>query len=135
MYKETLNNWKEKDLFDWLSKNKYKTLVNSKNPISRWDCYDIETGHRIELKCRRKHYETLILEKSKYDALILESSKHLDIPIYINSTPEGVFLFNLHNIAIKWYLKSLPASTEFQRRIWVKKEITELNINKAIKLK
>jgi hypothetical protein len=130
-----MNNWKEKDLFEWLSINHYKTLVNSKNPISRWDCYDIETQNRIELKCRRKHYSTLILEKSKYDALIKESSKNLDIPIYINSTPEGIYFFNLNKIEVKWYFKSLPATTEFKKRIWVKKEITELEITKGIKLK
>ena len=130
-----MDNWKEKDLFEWLSNNHYKTLVNSKNPISRWDCYDIETQNRIELKCRRKHYDTLILEKGKYDALILESSKNLDIPIYINSTPDGVYLFNLNEIDIKWFTKSLPATTEFKKRIWVKKEITELEVIKAIKLK
>ncbi len=127
--------WKEKDLFEWLNNNHYKTLVNSKNPISRWDCYDIETQQRIELKCRRKHYDTLILEKSKYDALIKESEKNLDIPIYINSTPEGIYLFNLYNVEVKWFTKSLPATTEFKKRIWVKKEITELEISKAIKLK
>ena len=130
-----MQNWKEKDLFEWLSTNHYKTLVNSKNPISRWDCYDIKTQSRIELKCRRKHYDTLILEKGKYDALILESSKNLDIPIYINSTPEGIYLFNLNEIDIKWFTKSLPATTEFKKRIWVKKEITELEVIKAIKLK
>ena len=130
-----MQKWKEKDLFEWLSTNHYKTLVNSKNPISRWDCYDIETQSRIELKCRRKHYDTLILEKGKYDALILESSKNLDIPIYINSTPDGVYLFNLNEIDIKWFTKSLPATTEFKKRIWVKKEITELQVIKAIKLK
>ena len=127
--------WKEKDLFEWLNNNHYKTLVNSKNPISRWDCYDIETQQRIELKCRRKHYDTLILEKSKYDALIKESEKNLDLPIYINSTPEGIYLFNLYNVEVKWFTKSLPATTEFKKRIWVKKEITELEISKAIKLK
>ena len=127
--------WKEKDLFEWLNNNHYKTLVNSKNPISRWDCYDIETQQRIELKCRRKHYNTLILEKSKYDALIKESEKNLDVPIYINSTPEGIYLFNLYNVEVKWFTKSLPATTEFKKRIWVKKEITELEISKAIKLK
>ena len=130
-----MQNWNEKNLFEWLSKNHYKTLVNSKNPISRWDCYDIETQNRIELKCRRKHYSTLILEKSKYDAMLLESNKNLDIPIYINSTPEGVYLFNLNEIDIKWFTKSLPATTEFKKRIWVKKEITELQVIKAIKLK
>lgn len=127
--------WKEKDLFEWLNNNHYKTLVNSKNPISRWDCYDIETQQRIELKCRRKHYDTLILEKSKYDALIKESEKNLDVPIYINSTPKGIYLFNLYNVEVKWFTKSLPATTEFKKRIWVKKEITELEISKAIKLK
>jgi hypothetical protein len=130
-----MQNWKEKDLFEWLSNNHYKTLVNSKNPISRWDCYDIETQNRIELKCRRKHYDTLILEKGKYDAMLLESNKNLDIPIYINSTPEGIYLFNLNEIDIKWFKKSLPATTEFKKRIWVKKEITELQVIKAIKLK
>ena len=130
-----MDKWKEKDLFEWLSKNYYKTLVNSKNPISRWDCYDIETQNRIELKCRRKHYSTLILEKSKYEALIKESAKNLDIPIYINSTPKGIYLFNLNKIDSKWFTKSLPATTEFKKRIWVKKEITELEVIKAIKLK
>ena len=130
-----MRNYKEKDLFDWLSNNYYLSLVNSKNPISRWDCYDIDTRHRIELKCRRKHYDTLILEKSKYDAMIKESEKNLDIPIYINSTPKGIYLFNLYQIDQNWFTKSLPATTEFKKRIWVKKEITELNINKAKKLK
>ena len=130
-----MENWKEKNLFEWLSNNHYKTLVNSKNPISRWDCYDIETQSRIELKCRRKHYDTLILEKKKYDALILESNKNLDIPIYINSTPNGIYSFNLNEIDVKWFTKSLPATTEFKKRIWVKKEITELEVSKSIKLK
>ena len=99
-----MDKWKEKDLFEWLNTNYYKSLVNSKNPISRWDCYDIETQNRIELKCRRKHYDTLILEKKKFDALILESNKNFDIPIYINSTPNGIYLFNLNKIEPKWLL-------------------------------
>ncbi|MEN8887115.1 MAG: hypothetical protein ABF246_12060 [Winogradskyella sp.] len=130
-----MTNYKEKDLFEWLNKNHYNTLVNSRNPISRWDCYDVETRNRIELKCRRKHYDTLLLEKAKYDALIKESNKHLDVPIYINSTPKGIYLFNLLEVELKWYTKSLPATTEFQKRMWIKKEVTELKIEQAIKLK
>ena len=42
-----MTNYKEKDLFEWLNQNHYNTLVNSKNPISRWDCYDIETRNKI----------------------------------------------------------------------------------------
>jgi hypothetical protein len=130
-----MENWKEKDLFEWLSTNHYKTLVNSKNPISRWDCYDIKTQSRIELKCRKKHYNTLLLEKPKYDALIKESNKHFDVPIYINSTPEGIYLFNLNKIDLKWFEKSLPATSEFKNRRWIKKQVTEINIKQAIKLK
>ena len=130
-----MKNWKEKDLFEWLSKNYYKELVNSKNPISIWDCYGLDKCHRVELKCRRKHYNTLILEKSKYDAIISESLKHLDIPIYINSTPEGVYLFNLNKIKPNWFEKSLPATTEFENRVWVKKIITELDISQSVKIK
>jgi hypothetical protein len=130
-----MTNYKEKDLFEWLNQNHYNTLVNSKNPISRWDCYDIETRNRIELKCRRTHYNTLLLEKSKYDALIKESNKHLDIPIYINSTPNGIYLFNLLEVELNWFIKSLPATTEFEKRMWIKKEVAELKIEQAIKLK
>ena len=130
-----MTNYKEKDLFEWLNQNHYNTLVNSKNPISRWDCYDIETRNRIELKCRRTHYNTLLLEKSKYDALIKESKKHLDVPIYINSTPNGIYLFNLLEVELNWFIKSLPATTEFEKRMWVKKEVAELKIEQAIKLK
>jgi hypothetical protein len=130
-----MTNYKEKDLFEWLNQNHYNTLVNSRNPISRWDCYDIETRNRIELKCRRKHYNTLLLEKAKYDALVSESNKHLDIPIYINSTPNGIYLFNLLEVELNWFIKSLPATTEFQKRMWIKKEVAELKIEQAIKLK
>ena len=130
-----MTNYKEKDLFEWLNQNHYNTLVNSKNPISRWDCYDIETRNRIELKCRRTHYNTLLLEKSKYDALIKESNKHLDIPIYINSTQNGIYLFNLLEVELNWFIKSLPATTEFEKRMWIKKEVAELKIEQAIKLK
>ena len=130
-----MTNYKEKDLFEWLNQNHYNTLVNSKNPISRWDCYDIETRNRIELKCRRKHYDTLLLEKAKYDALVSESNKHLDIPIYINSTPNGIYLFNLLEVELNWFIKSLPATTEFQKRMWIKKEVAELKIEQSIKLK
>ncbi len=87
-----MNSWSEKDLFDYLTKNVYPDLVKSRNQMSRWDCYSPSTGHRIELKCRRMHYETLLLERKKFDAMILECEKHLDIPIYINSTPKGIYL-------------------------------------------
>ena len=130
-----MNSWKENDLFDYLVDNVYPDLVKSKNQMSRWDCYSPATGHRIELKCRRLHYETLLLEKKKFDAMILECEKHLDIPIYINSTPKGVYSFNLHLIQPEWETNSKnPATTHFYNNEKIEKEVTYLNINNAKQL-
>lgn len=131
-----MNNWKEVDLFNWLKENVYLDLVKSKNQMSRWDCYSPNTGHRIELKCRKKHYDTLLLEKKKYDAMINESTKHFDTPIYINSTPEGVYSFNLFFIKKDWEVNYLnPATTQFANTNRIPKEVTYLKITEAKKLK
>jgi hypothetical protein len=130
-----MNNWKEIDLFKYLVENVYFDLVKSKNQMSRWDCYSPSTGHRIELKCRQTHYKTLLLEKNKYDAMILECEKHLDIPIYINSTPKGIYSFNLHLIEPVWEINNKnPATTYFNNRKKIEKEVTYLHIEKAKQL-
>ena len=128
-------NWKETDLFEWLVSNVYPDLVKSKNQMSRWDCYSPEAFHRIELKCRRTHYDELLLERKKYEAVLEECHKHLDVPIYINSTPIGVYSFNLLVIVPEWEVNHKnPATTEFANTARVEKEVTYLNINQATKL-
>lgn len=119
---------KEQDLFDYLLKNYYPDLVKAKKKMSRWDCYSPSTFHRIELKCRATHYDTLILEKKKYDAMLLKCDDNLDIPIYINSTPEGVYKFNLFNIKPKWQIKYLKKTTTFTNNNQIAKEIAMLPI-------
>jgi hypothetical protein len=130
-----MNNWKEADLFDWLKENVYLDLVKAKNQMSRWDCYSPSTGHRIELKCRKKHYPTLLLEKKKYDAMVLEANKHLDTPVYINSTPEGIWSFNLYFIKKDWETNFLnPATTQFANTNRIAKEVTYLKTTDGKKL-
>ena len=103
--------------------------------MSRWDCYSPLTSHRIELKCRKTHYKTLLLEKGKYDAMVLECEKHLDTPIYINSTPKGIYSFNLHLIEPIWEINNKnPATTYFNNREKIDKEVTYLHIEKAKQL-
>ena len=60
----------EQELFDYLKLNVYPDLVMSTSPISRWDCYSATKQHRIELKCRKTHYDELVIEKSKFTALL-----------------------------------------------------------------
>ena len=126
--------WNEEQLFDWLKEYVYFDLVKAKNQMSRWDCYSPKFKHRIELKCRRKHYDSLLLEKSKYDAMIFEAGKHLDIPMYINSTPEGIYSFDLLEIEPEWIFKSLRATTQFANNKNIVKKVAFLDIEEGIKL-
>lgn len=126
---------KEKELFDWLKLNVYPDLLICRNPVSRWDCYSPEQRHRIELKCRKKHYPDLVVEKKKFDAVIQECDKHLDIPIYINSTPQGIYSFNMFKHNGIWELRSMPKTTQFQDRYSIIKEVGYFYVDEAKVLK
>lgn len=96
--------------------------------MSIWDCYSPATRHRIELKCRRVHYDTLIIEKPKYEAIMNKSIENNDIPIYINSTPNGVYRFNLTNFDPIWQTKYLNKTTDFSNRAVIAKEVFMLPV-------
>ncbi len=123
--------WSEQTLFEWLKDKVYYDLLTSKNQMSRWDCYSPYYKHRIELKCRRTHYDTLLLEKKKYDAMIAETSKHLDIPMYINSTPQGVYAFNLGELVPVWEEKMLRETTDFGRYYQISKQVMFINVSQS----
>lgn len=90
---------------------------------------------RIELKCRRKHYDELVIEKSKYEALIKKAEENGDIPIYICSTPKGIWAFSLNSIQPpEWKSKSMPRQTDFSRREFIKKEVGFLHLCQGIEL-
>ena len=88
----------------------------------------------IELKCRRKHYEGLIIEKGKYDALMHRCKTYGTIPVYINSTPEGVWGFYLQQFNLVWEHRDLPKQTDFSRREKISKEISYLPVLEGIDL-
>ena len=100
----------------------------ARSKMSRWDCYSPETSHRIELKCRAAHYDILILEKKKYDAMIENCNDNLDIPFYINSTPLGIFRWNLYLVKPIWKTKYLRKTTEFSNSNRIPKEIAMLPV-------
>lgn len=96
--------------------------------MSRWDCYSPITFHRIELKCRKKHFDALLIERKKYDAMVLKCQDNLDIPIYINYTPEGIYRWNLYNVEPEWFTKKIKATTEFANNNLIDKEIALLEV-------
>ena len=119
---------KEHDLFKYLVKCCYPDLVEARSQMSRWDCYSPTTLHRIELKCRKEHWDDLILERKKYDAMIEKCNENLDIPIYICSTPEGVYRYNLFKINPVWVFKPMKKTTYFTNNKRVSKEVAMLPI-------
>jgi len=108
--------FKEPQLFDYLKENYYSDLEKSEE-FDNWDCISLEHKMFIELKSRRTHYPDLLIEESKYQGLILAAGIRSLTPWYINSTPAGVWGFNLTDIPQpKWEEKWLPITTEFENR-------------------
>lgn len=124
----------EQQLFDYLADCCYPDLVMAKNKMSRWDCYSPSTYHRVELKCRTKHYDTLVLEKKKYDAMLEVCTKNLDLPMYICSTPKGVYRYNLFQIKPNWESGYFKKTTNFSNNNYIPKMVTMLPISEAEKL-
>ena len=124
----------EQQLFDYLVNCCYPDLVMAKNKMSRWDCYSPSTYHRIELKCREKHWNTLILERKKYDAMIEKCNDNIDIPIYICSTPNGVYRYNLFLIEPVWEFARMKKTTYFANNNRVEKEVAMLPVIDAEQL-
>jgi len=122
---------KEDELFEYLVNCCYPDLVKAKKQMSRWDCYSVEHRHRIELKCRGKHYPTLLIEKKKFDSMIQKCKDNLDIPLYICSTPKGVFKFNLYLVDPKWEIQYHNKTTEFSNTNKIAKEIAMLPVINA----
>jgi len=122
-------------LFDFLKFNLYPDLERAPGIYDAFDCHSQKAGHFIELKCRQTHYSTLLIEQMKYRKLI-EQAYHRDLlPFYINSTPLGIYSFDLTEIdEPQWHVHQMPATTEFENINKVEKVVGYLPIEEAIKL-
>ena len=126
---------KENELFDFLKQNYIEDLTLSEHKFNRWDCTSEMYKYRIELKCRNKHYNELMLEKDKYFAMI---NSYLDTnyrPLYINSTPNGIYIFDLSKITPSWITDNrMPKTTEFEQTDKVEKTYALISILEAKKI-
>jgi len=126
---------KEIDLFLFLMDTKYPDLQKSEGIYDSFDCISRDSSAYIELKCRNTHYPTLLIEEMKYRKLITQAAERDLTPFYINSTPEGVFSFDLMEVAEpEWFSHWMPATTEFSRSNKVSKLVGYLPIEEAVKL-
>lgn len=126
---------KEVDLFNHLKETLYPDLTKSEGIFDAFDCISQQAKHYIELKCRYTHYPTLLIEEMKYRKLITQAAERDLTPFYINSTPEGIFSFDLMDIPEpEWVTHKMPATSEFSNRTKVDKLVGYLAIEEAVKL-
>jgi hypothetical protein len=125
----------EEVLFYFLREGFYPDLEKAPGIYDAFDCISVRAGHYIELKCRHTHYPTLLIEEMKYRKLITQAAERDLIPYYINSTPQGVFSFDLMDVPEPvWFNHQMPATTEFDRLDKVEKLVGYLPIEEAVQL-
>jgi|OM-RGC.v1.023923598 hypothetical protein len=107
---------REHDLFTIIQRYLAPDLVKTYEDYDRIDAITDQWHTHIEIKCRRRHYPDLLLEKKKYDAMLAraEACGGYD-PVYICSTPAGAFWSYrlLHLPAFDWDRRLMPKSTDF----------------------
>jgi hypothetical protein len=123
----------EQGLFDYIKATYLEDLEKSEHVYEYIDATSNGYKLTIELKCRHTHYDELILEKDKYESLVNRANDLGFTPFYINSTPKGIYAFNLRIIKVTWTTKRLPSST-VDNGPAIDKEVGLLHIDKAVKL-
>lgn len=125
----------EELLFEFLKLNLYPDLEKAPGIFDAFDCTSEKAGHFIELKCRQTHYPTLLIEQQKYRKLITQSYHRELLPFYINSTPLGIFSFDLTEMdEPEWFHMQMPATTEFAKTEKIDKIVGYLPLEEAVRL-
>ena len=123
----------EEVLFYFLREGFYPDLEKAPGIYDAFDCISIRAGHYIELKCRHTHYPTLLIEEMKYRRLINQAGSM--VPYYINSTPEGIYAFDLSRVPEpSWSEKWMPTTTEFSDTRKIMKLVGFLHLDYALPL-
>ena len=114
----------EPDLFYAFKKAYLPDLKVAVDTASPFDAICHTAKVVVEFKCRRVHYNNLILEWPKYEVLLNRAANRGYTPVYICSTPLGVWAWNLTHLDLKWYKRRLPYET--------KSNLHEVNDNRPV---
>lgn len=124
---------REQELFDYLKESHFPDLEKSEGVFDSFDCTTENRGLYIELKCRHTHYPDLLIEEMKYRRLINQAGSLT--PYYINSTPQGIYAFDLSRVPEPaWSERRMPATTEFSDTRKIMKLVGFLHLDYALPL-
>lgn len=125
--KDFLSTLNEAELIKLLQTKLIPDLEDT-SEFNRKDGYSASTDVVFEFKCRRRHYDTILMDKSKYEALM--QSKRVR---FVVSTPEGIWSWNIKKLKnLVWEQRELTASTWYYREFPTSiKTVTFLDIKDA----
>lgn len=118
----------ERELYLFLKDKLYFDLEMSSDKMCNYDSFSRYYKHIIELKCRRTHYDELLIERYKYDSLMSLGCQ----VYYANYTPKGfVYIFDLNKMKVDWSDREMPKTTDFENTNHKIKAVGYLNVNNA----
>ena len=127
--KTNLSELTEKDLFNWFKNTRFSDIEQTSR-YSYTDAYIPSLNVYVEFKCRKEHYDALLIEKAKWNYL-----HKLPNCRYVNSTPRGIYSFNILSIPRpSWHMRVLPRTTQFKDIDKIIKEVGYLHIRQAVEL-
>lgn len=101
-----------------------------------YDCLTRAKKCLLELKCRKSHYDKLLIEKFKHEAIVKAAERLKYTPVYVCSTPKGIWGFNLSDLKFEWEKRKMPWHTEYKAsKDKVDKEVGFLDVSKGKLLK
>jgi hypothetical protein len=103
--------------------------------MCRWDATSPQ--YLAELKCRRAHYNTQMIEYDKLDAVKVEADKTDKEFLYCVSTPKGIYVFNISKLCqqdynFNWENKYLPSNTDFAGTHRRTKKVGYIGVNDSM---
>ena len=120
-------------MFEFL-KEKVPDLESGK-PTDHFDAYSLEQRAVFELKCRRTHYDDLMIEQHKWRNMVEIGLLRHFTAYYISSTPLGIWCWQLDALKPpQWVMKTLPNKTDFAGSKVTTRPVGFLHINDALDL-
>jgi len=118
----------ESELFYKFKANYLPQLKVAIDTYSPFDAICHEAKVVLEFKCRRSHYSDLLIEWPKYETLLNRAADRGYKPIYVCSTPLGVWAWDLTYLQLKWIKKALPKQTDFSNNNTVVKQVAYISL-------
>ncbi len=116
----------QEELQDISSKKLGIIITSTKDEFCTFDGHSDE--YVIEFKCRRTHYDTQLIEHKKYTANLDQADESGKEFLYIISTPEGEYVFNISKLKeegydFKWEDRRMPSKTDFGGKQYINKRV------------